>query len=233
MAKHGKKYLAAAKLLEDVGAVDIDTAVQLLKKTSTTKFDSSCEVHINLGIDPTHADQLVRATITLPHGTGKSMKVVAFVPDNKVKEALDAGAIKAGLEDLINEVSKGFLDFDIAVATPDVMRHLGKIAKTLGTKGLMPNPKAGTVTPDVGKTVAEIMKGRMEYRTDKLGQIHNIFGKVSFSEDQLKENLKVFLKAVNDAKPNAVKGTFIKSISVATSMGPGIDLDVNKVLESL
>ena len=136
MAKHGKKYLAAAKLLEDVGAVDIDTAVQLLKKTSTTKFDSSCEVHINLGIDPTHADQLVRATITLPHGTGKSMKVVAFVPDNKVKEALDAGAIKAGLEDLINEVSKGFLDFDIAVATPDVMRHLGKIAKTLGLKDL-------------------------------------------------------------------------------------------------
>jgi len=229
----GKKYLAAAKLVEGVGEVNVKKAVELLKKTTTTKFDSSCEIHINLGIDPTHADQLVRSTITLPNGTGKSPRVIAFVADDKVKEAKDAGAIKAGLETLIEDISKGFLDFDIAVATPDVMRHLGKIAKTLGTKGLMPNPKAGTVTPEIGKTVSEIMKGRMEYRTDKLGQIHNIFGKVSFSEDQLVENLNAFLKAVNDAKPAAVKGTFMKSISVTTSMGPGINLNVSEVLGEL
>ena len=229
----GKKYLAAVKLVENVGQVNVEEAIKLLKQTSTTKFDSSCEVHINLGIDPTHADQLIRSTITLPHGTGKAPRVVAFVSDDKVKEAKDAGAIKAGLEDLIDEISKGFLDFDIAVASPDVMRHLGKIAKTLGTKGLMPNPKAGTVTPEIGKTVGDIMKGRMEYRTDKLGQIHNIFGKVSFSEKQLVENLNAFLKAISDAKPSAVKGTFIKSISVATSMGPGIDLNVSEVLGEL
>lgn len=233
MPKKGKKYREAAKLVADVEAADLDQAVDLLKKTSTTKFDSSCEIHMNLGIDPTHADQLVRSTIVLPHGTGKKIRVIAFVPDDKVKEAKDNGAVEAGLEDLIEKIQKGFLDFDIAIATPDVMKNLAPIAKTLGTKGLMPNPKAGTVTTDVGKTIKDIAGGRVEYRTDKLGQIHQIFGKVSFSEDQIKENLKTFIKAVNDAKPSAVKGTFIKTISVATTMGPGINLDVNKVMAEL
>ncbi len=233
MPKKGKKYREVAKLVADVEAADMDEAANLLKKTSTTKFDSSCEIHMNLGIDPTHADQLVRSTIVLPHGTGKKIRVIAFVPDDKAKEAKDNGAVEAGLEDLIEKIQKGFLDFDIAIASPDVMKNLAPIAKTLGTKGMMPNPKAGTVTTDVGKTIKDIAGGRVEYRTDKLGQIHQIFGKVSFSEDQIKENLKTFIKAVNDAKPAAVKGTFIKTISVATTMGPGINLDVNKVMAEL
>lgn len=230
---HGKKYRAALEKLQGKENCGLDEAVQLLKETSTTKFDSTCEIHMRLGIDPTHADQLVRSTIVLPHGTGKTTRVIAFVPDNKVKEALDAGAIKAGKEDLIEEITKGFMDFDIAVATPDVMKDLGKIAKTLGTKGLMPNPKAGTVTPTPGETIKEIAGGRVEYRTDKQGQIHQIFGKASFTEEQLKENLRTFVKAVVDAKPSAVKGQFIKNLSVATSMGPGIRLDVSKVMAEL
>jgi len=233
MAKHGKKYRKAVELLEGKEAAGLDEAVQLLKETATTKFDATCEIHMRLGIDPTHADQLVRNTIVLPNGTGKKVRVIAFVPDDKSKEALDAGAIKAGHEDLIEEISKGFMDFDIAVATPDVMKDLGKIAKTLGTKGLMPNPKAGTVTPTPGKAIKEIAGGRVEYRTDKQGQIHQIFGKVSFGDAELRENLRTFIKAVVDAKPSAVKGTFIKNATVATSMGPGIKLDVNKVMGEL
>lgn len=233
MPRHGKKYREVVKQLEGVGLCDLTQAVQLLKKTSPTKFDASCEIHIRLNIDPTQADQLVRSTVVLPHGTGKQLRVVAFVADDKVKEAMDAGAVKAGLEDLIEEVSKGFLDFDVAVASPDVMRNLGKIAKVLGTKGLMPNPKAGTVTPEIGKTIQDIKKGRIEFRTDKQGQIHQIFGKVSFAEDQLEENLRTFIKAVTDAKPAAVKGSFVSNISLATSMGPGVRLDLPKVMAAL
>ncbi|HLG25561.1 MAG TPA: 50S ribosomal protein L1 [Candidatus Gracilibacteria bacterium] len=230
---HGKKYREALKHLEGVTTVDLDQAVDLLKKTSSTKFDSSCEVHIRLGIDTTQADQLVRSTISLPHGTGRSMRVIAFVPDDKIKEAKEAGAVKAGLDDLIEEILKGWMEFDVAVATPDVMKSLGKVAKTLGTKGLMPNPKAGTVAPDIGKAIGEIKKGRVEYRADKLGQIHNVFGKVSFSEEQLKDNLRAFLRAVNDSKPSTIKGTFVQNVSVATTMGPGIRLDLQKVMAQL
>lgn len=233
MPKKGKKYVEAQKKLEGVVVETLDQAIQLLKESSTVKFDSTCEIHMRLGIDPTHADQLVRSTVVLPHGTGKTVRVVAFVPDDKVKEAKDAGAIKAGLDELIEEVNKGFLDFDIAVATPDVMKNLGKIAKALGTRGLMPNPKAGTVTPDIGKTIKEISGGRVEYKNDKQSQIHQIFGKVSFSDENLKENLMTFLRAVNDAKPLAVKGSYIKNISLATSMGPGIKLDVGKIMAEL
>ena len=225
--------MAAAKLLEGVKGCDLKEAVSLLKKTSITKFDSSCEIHIRLGVDPTHAEQMVRSTVSLPHGTGKTVRVVAFVSDDKVKEAKAAGAIKAGMDDLIEEIIKGFLDFDVAVATPDAMKNLGKIAKILGPKGLMPNPKAGTVTADVGKTISEISKGRVEFRTDKQAQIHQIFGKTSFSEDQLADNLKAFLKAVLEAKPASVKGTYIENINVATTMGPGIRLDLAKVMAEL
>ncbi|MBU0667829.1 50S ribosomal protein L1 [Patescibacteria group bacterium] len=233
MAKHGKKYRKAVELLAEKSDFTLDEAVKLLKETSTTKFDASCEIHMRLGIDTTQADQLVRSTISLPHGTGKKVRVIAIVPDDKVKESLDAGAIKAGHEELIDEIAKGFLDFDVVVATPDVMKNLGKVAKTLGTKGLMPNPKAGTVSPTPGKTIKEIAGGRVEYRTDKQGQIHQIFGKVSFSEDQLKENLTTFVKAVTDAKPAAVKGVFVKNLCVATSMGPGIKLDVPSVMAEI
>jgi len=230
MATKGKKYQQAAKLVDPNVAYTMDEAIELLKKTSVTKFDSSCEIHMRLGVDPKQADQLVRSTVALPKGTGKVVRVVAFVGDDKVKEATAAGAVKAGLDTLIEDVSKGFLDFDIAVATPDAMKSLGKIAKILGTKGLMPNPKAGTVTPDIGKTIEEIRRGKVEYRTDKFGQIHQIFGKVSFSTDDLKENLTAFIKAVVDSKPAAVKGNFIKNISLATSMGPGVRLDLQKTM---
>jgi large subunit ribosomal protein L1 len=233
MAKHGKKYEGAVKLLSEVTSADLTQAVELLKKTAVTKFDSSCEIHIRLGVDPTQADQMVRSTISLPNGTGKKVRVIAFVPEDKVKEAKAAGAIKAGMEELIEEVAKGFTDFDIAIATPDAMKDLGKVAKILGPKGLMPNPKAGTVTMDISRTIAEISKGRIEYRTDKLGQIHQIFGKASFTEEALKENLKAFIKAIADTKPAGVKGTYIQNITVATTMGPGIKLDMQKVLAEI
>lgn len=233
MSKPGKKYRAAKEKLEGISSCDLDQAIKLLKETSITKFDSSCEIHMRLGVDPTHADQIVRATVALPHGTGKKTRVVAFVPDDKVKEAKAAGALEAGMEELIEKVSKGFTDFDTAVATPDAMKQLGAIARVLGPKGLMPNPKAGTVTTEVGKTVESICKGRVEFRTDKMGQLHNIFGKVSFSEDQLKENLKTFVKAVQDAKPSVSKGIYMKNISLSTTMGPGVNVDVSKMLAAL
>ncbi len=230
MALHGKKYRAAAVKVDSSKAYTMDEAIKLLKDTNVTKFDSSLEIHMRLGVDPTHADQMVRATLSLPNGTGKTVKVVAFVPEDKQKEAKAAGAEKAGLDELIEEVMKGYTDFDVAVATPDAMKSLSKVAKILGTKGLMPNPKAGTVTMDIGKTVEAIKKGRVEFRTDKMAQIHNIFGKTSFSEEHIKENLKSFVKAVLDAKPASIKGTFLKNISVATSMGPGIKLDLQNVM---
>lgn len=233
MSKHGKKYREAVKKLEGVKACDLTEAVKLLKQTAITKFDSSCEIHVRLGVDVTQADQMVRSTVPLPHGTGKEVRVIAFVSDDKAKEAKNAGALKAGMDDLIEEIQKGFLDFDVAVATPDAMKNLGKVARILGTKGLMPNPKAGTVTMDIGKTISEIKKGRVEIRTDKLGQIHQIFGKASFSEDQLKDNLKAFIKTVIDTKPSTVKGTYVNNIAVATTMGPGIALDLQRVMAEL
>ncbi|MFA5829439.1 MAG: 50S ribosomal protein L1 [Candidatus Gracilibacteria bacterium] len=233
MAKHGKKYLKASELVDQKLSYDLTQAVELLKKTVTSKFDPSLEVHLRLGVDPTHADQMVRSTVALPHGTGKNVRVIAFVQEDKAKEAKEAGAIKAGMEELIEEIQKGFLDFDVAVATPDAMKSLSKVAKILGTKGLMPNPKAGTVTMDISKTIKEIKKGKVEYRTDKQAQIHQIFGKASFTEDQIKDNLKAFLKAIVDTKPATVKGTYIRNIGVATTMGPGIRLDVSKIMAEL
>lgn len=232
MAKRGKKYQAAKKLVEK-SLYDFDEAVALLKKTSTTKFDSSCEIHAVLGIDVKQSDQAVRSTVALPHGTGKTLRVIAFVPENLVKEATSAGAVKTGLEDLIQEINKGWLEFDVAVAHPTIMKNLGKIAKTLGQKGLMPNPKAGTVTDQISKTIEEIKKGKVEFRADKLGVVHNMFGKASFSQEQLVDNLRVFLKALMDVKPASIKGIFVKSLSVATTMGPGIHLDIPKAMEAL
>lgn len=232
MKKHGKKYRDVKKLVEK-STYELAEAVALLKKTSPTKFDASCEVHMNLGLDPKQADQLLRGTVVMPNGTGKKVRVIAFVPEALQKTAKEAGALEAGAEELIEKIVKGWLDFDVAVATPDVMKSLGKVAKTLGQKGLMPNPKAGTVTTDVAKTIAEIIKGKVEFRMDKLANVHNIFGKISFAEAQLEENLKTFLKAIVQAKPAGAKGIFVQSITVASTMGPGIRLDVNKTLGSL
>lgn len=224
-SKHGKKYQEAKKLI-DKDFYTLDEAMALIKKTSITKFDSSCEVHIRLGVDPTQADENIRTTVNLPHGTGKDIKVIAFVAEDKVKEAKAAGAIEAGTEELVKKIEAGWLDFDVAVATPDQMKSLGKIAKTLGQKGLMPNPKAGTVGLDSAKMIAELKKGKIELRLDKDSNLHNIFGKVSFSESQLKENLMTLLKAVLEVKPANSKGTYLRTFSVASCMGPGISIDV-------
>jgi large subunit ribosomal protein L1 len=231
MAKHGKKYREARELVEaglaDKESFSVDEAIELLKKTSTTKFDSTCEVHFRLGVDPKQADQNIRGTVSLPHGTGKEVRVIAFVDDAGVKDAKAAGAVEAGTADLIEKIEKGWLEFDVAVADPSQMKHIGKIAKILGTKGLMPNPKAGTVTPDVVKAIGEIKKGKVEFRVDKLSNLHVAFGKVSFEPAALKENLLSILKAVLDAKPTTIKGVYLKGLSTTTSMGPGVPLDVN------
>ena len=231
--KHGKKYRAALAKLELNKRYSLTEAAKLLKETSTTKFDSSIEIHLNLGIDTTQAEQMIRSTVSLPHGTGKNVRVVAFVSDDKVKEAKAAGAIEAGSDELIEKVEKGWLDFDTAVATPDMMKNLAKVARQLGQAGLMPNPKSGTVTPDIGAKVAEVMKGQVEFRNDKLANLHNVVGKSSFSEKQLEENIGAYLKAVHEKKPSSVKGTFINSITVCASMGPAIKLQVNETLTAL
>lgn len=226
----GKKYREAAKLIDKDVQYALDDAIELLKKTSTTKFDASCELHMSMGLDPTQADQNLRMAVPLPHGTGKDVRVVAFVSDENVKAAKAAGAMEAGTEDLVAKIEKGWTDFDIAVATPDQMKSLGKIAKTLGQKRLMPSPKSGTVTPDFEKAIDELKKGKVEVRVDKLANFHNIFGKVSFDDAKLKENLQAIVKAVMDQKPSSVKGTYIKSITVTSSMGPGVPVEVGSVL---
>ncbi len=220
----GKKYREVLKKVDRKKLYTLSEAVTLLTETSTTTFDSSAEIHLNMGIDPKQSDQLIRGTITLPHGTGKKVRVIAFVDTDKMKEAKAAGAIEAGSDDLIEKINKGWLDFDIAVATADQMKKLGKVAKTLGQKGLMPNPKAGTVTTTPGKTIEEIMKGRVEYKIDKEANVHNVFGKISFGKQKLEENLRRYLKAITEAKPSAIKGNYINSITVVTTMGPGIHI---------
>ncbi len=231
--KHGKKYRAALEKIEADKLYTIEEACALLADTSVTSFDSSAELHMNLGIDPKHAEQQMRNTVVLPHGTGKEVSVIAFVGDDQIKEAEGAGALKAGNEDLIAEIEKGWLDFDIAVATPDMMKSLGKVARTLGQKGLMPNPKAGTVTLDIAKTISEIKKGKVEFRNDKFGNLHNAMGKVSFGPDKLAENIKAYLKVILEHKPQGVKGTFVKSITLTTTMGPAIKIDALNVLKDL
>lgn len=223
--KRGKKYKEAKKLVEEKEFYTLDEAITLLAKAKVAKFDSSCEIHINLGVNPKHADQMVRSTVVLPHGTGKKLRVIALCGEDKVKEATDAGAVEAGFDELVKKIAEGWLDFDIAVASPDVMKGIGKVAKILGQQGLMPNPKAGTVTPNVGAAIKEILGGKIEFRNDKLANLHNLFGKISFGEEKLKENLKTYLKAIADAKPEGSKGTYIKSITLSTAMGPGIKLD--------
>ncbi len=223
--KHGKKYAEKHKLVEN-RKYSIADGAALLPKLSTASFDATAELHIRIGADTTQADQLVRTTVSLPHGTGKDVRIAAFVPDDLVSAAKKAGAHKAGNEDLIKEVSSEKIDFDIAVAHPDLMKSLGKIAKILGQRGLMPNPKSGTVTTKIEKTIEELKKGRIECKMDKQGIIHTVFGKMSFGETKLKENLEAVIHAINEAKPSGIKGTYILSASIAPSMGPGIRLEI-------
>lgn len=229
MSKRGKKYQDAKKLVSK-DSYGVDEAIELLKKTSVTKFDASCEVHFKLGLDPRQADQNIRTSVALPHGTGKDVRIAAFVGEENVKAAKDAGASEAGTEELVKKVEQGWTDFDVAVATPDQMKSLGKIAKILGQKRLMPSPKAGTVTPDFAKTIEELKKGKVELRVDKDANMHNVFGKVSFDDEKLRENLYAVVKTVTDAKPSSSKGTYIKNLTLATSMGPGVPVDAQSVL---
>lgn len=230
---HGKKYLAAAAKVDPNMKYSLEEAVKLAVETTTTKFDSSVEVHMNLGIDPKQADQQLRSVVSLPHGTGKKVRVIAFTNEDLAKAAKEAGAIEAGAETLIEKIEKGWMDFDVAVATPSMMKGMGKIARQLGQAGLMPNPKSGTVTDNIEAAIKEIMKGQVEFRNDKLSNLHNIVGKVSFGADKLLENVKVYLKAVQEKKPSSMKGVFINSITLTTTMGPGIKVDVNPAMQSL
>lgn len=230
MPKKGKKYRAALEKVDPKKVYSLEEAIALLKETSPTNFDATVEVHMNLNIDPTQADQVIRSTVGLPHGTGKEVRVVAFVDEGNAKEALDAGAVKAGNENLIAEIEKGWLEFDVAVAHPEMMKGLGKIARTLGQKGLMPNPKAGTVTPDIVPAIAEVKKGKVEFRNDKQSNLHNAVGKVSFSEEQLKENLDTYIKAIIANRPPGAKGNFINSVTATTTMGPGVKVDITPYL---
>ena len=230
MGKHGKRYQDAAKLIEHGKTYEPQAAMDLLKQTATTKFDGSVEAHIRLGVDPRHADQMVRGTVTLPHGSGKVVRVAVFAQGDKAAEATAAGADFVGADDLAEKVEGGWTDFDVAVATPDMMGRVGKLGRILGRKGLMPNPKAGTVTFDLERVIDELKGGRIEFKVDKGGIIHVPFGKSSFEPAQLADNLAALTDAVNRAKPKETKGTYFKSLTVASTMGPGIRVDVPGLL---
>jgi large subunit ribosomal protein L1 len=224
MATIGKKYRAAAAKVEADRLYDAPAAVELVKQTSYTKFDSTVDVAVRLGVDPRHADQVVRGTVVLPHGTGKSVRVLVIAQGDRAKDAEAAGADFVGMEYLA-KLKDGWLECDVIVATPDVMGQLGALGRILGPRGLMPNPKAGTVTMDVAKAVKEIKAGKIEFRVDKTGNVHVPIGKVSFSADKLAENLAAFMDTIVKAKPSASKGTYIRSATVSSTMGPGIKLD--------
>ena len=227
--KTGKRYSEAAKLIEKTKTYDLEEAVALVKKTASAKFDETIEAHFRLGVDGRHADQQVRGAVVLPHGTGKTVKVLVFAKGNKVDEALAAGADYAGGDELVPKIqNEGWLDFDVVVATPDMMGVVGRLGRVLGPKGLMPNPKAGTVTMDVTKAINDIKAGKIEYRLDKSNIIHVPIGKASFTEEQLTDNFQTLIDAVVMAKPAAGKGQYIKSLVVASTMGPGVKLNVTK-----
>ena len=226
--KKGKKYAEVAKLVEKNKLYTLEEAVSLVKKTSYAKFDSSVELAMNLNLDTKKADQQLRGTICLPHGTGKTKRILVIAKGDKTKDAKEAGADYVGDVDLLEKIEKeNWFEFDVLIATPDMMPQLGKLGKVLGPKGLMPNPKTGTVTLDVAKAVNEVKQGRIEYRTDSYGNVHVIVGKVSFDNHKLVENIKEFVKLIQKTKPSVVKGTYVKNVSISATMGPGIKIDIN------
>jgi large subunit ribosomal protein L1 len=227
MAKQGKKYVAAAKQVE-LRPYSIEEALPLVQKIKYTKFDETVELHMRLGVDPKHADQMVRGTVVLPNGLGKSKKVLVITSGDKLKEAEEAGADFIGGEDMVVKIQGGWMDFDAVIASPDMMRSVGKLGKVLGPRGLMPNPKTGTVTTDISKAVLEVKAGKVEFRVDKTGVIHAPVGKVSFQRDKLIENASSLVAAVLRAKPAAAKGKYVKSMTVCSTMGPGVHIDVNR-----
>jgi len=230
MAKHGKKYDEAAKLVDHEHIYSPLEAVELAKQTTFVSFDASIEAHLRLGVDPRHADQMVRGTVVLPHGTGKIVRVAVFAQGEKAQEALRAGADEVGAEDLVKKIEAGWLEFDVAIATPDSMGLVGKLGKILGRRGLMPNPKAGTITFDVDRAVREVKGGRVEFRVDKSAIVHAPVGRSSFEPHALLENLAALVDAVNRAKPAGAKGQYLKTLSIGNTMGPGIRVDLPGVL---
>ena len=228
--KHGKKYLEAAKAIDRAAQYEVADAVSLVKKSATAKFDETIEAHIRTGCDGRHADQQIRGAVVLPHGTGKKVRVLVFAKGDKVAEAEEAGAEYVGGEELIPKIqNENWFEFDVVVATPDMMGVVGRLGRVLGPKGLMPNPKAGTVTMDVKKAVADIKAGKIEYRLDKTNIIHVPIGKASFSEEQLADNFQTLIDAINKAKPNTLKGQYLRSVTLTSTMGPGVKLNVAKL----
>lgn len=226
--KHGKKYVESAKLIDKTKLYDTAEALDIAVKTATAKFDETVEIHVRLGVDSRHADQQVRGAVVLPNGTGKKVRVAVFAKGDKVDAALAAGAEYVGAEDLMEKIQGGFMDFDVCIASPDMMGLVGRLGKVLGPRGLMPSPKAGTVTPDVAKAVTEAKAGKIEYRLDKANIIHCPIGKASFGGEKLEQNLDALMTAVVKAKPAAAKGTYIKSCTVSSTMGPGVKVNTVK-----
>ena len=233
MQKHGKKYEAVAQQVDDKKLYKLDEAIDLLKKTSYVKFDPTVEVHFRTGLDVRHADQVLRSTTSLPHGTGKQVRILVFTQGEGETIARNAGADFVGSDDLIKQIEGGWTDFDIAIATPEQMAKVGRLGKILGRRGLMPNPKSGTIAPanDLGRVIQEVRRGKVEFRTEpKSGLVHVAIGKLSFNEDQIKDNVSAIIEAVVRNKPAGAKGTYIRSITLTSTMGPGIHLDVNPTL---
>lgn len=232
MPKRGKKYQEASKLVDNTKLYDVNEAVELVKKTAVAKFDETVEAHIKLGVDSRHADQQVRGAIVLPHGTGKTARVLVFAKGEKATEAQNAGADYVGADDMVAKIQgENWFDFDVVVATPDMMGVVGRLGRVLGPKGLMPNPKSGTVTFDVEKAVKEIKAGKVEYRLDKTNIIHVPVGKASFDSEKLADNFKTLMEAIVKAKPSAAKGQYLKSITLTSTMGPGIKVNPSRVAE--
>ncbi len=230
MPSHGKKYIEAAKKVDSDKLYSPADAIKMLREISFTKFDPTVEVHVRTGVDPRHADQMVRGLAVLPAGTGKEVRVLAFAQGEKAKEAEEAGATYVGAQDLVQKIEGGWLEFDVAVATPDMMGMVGKLGKILGRRGLMPNPKAGTISFDIGKVIKEVKAGRVEFRVDKTAVIHVPIGKLSFTDDQLMSNLAALIDAIVRAKPSGAKGQYIRSVAMASSMSPSVKLDLQPTL---
>ena len=228
--KHGKKYVDSAKLIDSLKAYDPEEAIELVQKTSKAKFDETIEISVRLGVDPRHADQQVRGAVVLPHGTGRTVRVLVVTKGDKLKEAEAAGADIVGGEEMIQKIqTESWFGFDVMVATPDMMGVIGRIGRVLGPKGLMPNPKSGTVTMDIAKAVTDIKAGKVEYRVDKTAIVHCPIGKASFSAEKLGENLRVLMEAINKAKPSAAKGTYVRSLYLSSTMGPAVKVNPLKV----
>ena len=230
MSGHGRKYVEAAKLVEADRRYEIAEAAELLPQLSISKFDGTVEAHLRLGVDPRHADQLVRGTVVLPHGTGKATRVIVFAQGEKAQEALRAGADEVGGDDLVKRIDDGWFDFDVAIAAPDMMGTVGRLGKKLGPRGLMPNPKSGTVTFDIERAVGEIKSGRIEFKVDRAGIVHVPVGRASFTPEQLAANVATLVDAINRAKPSGAKGTYMRTLTLAPTMGPGVRVDIGSAL---